>query len=255
VCLSPEKVEKTIESYKFELNDIRKPHSPIEFACNTFPHNIKNKKILIVGLGLSCGYVYDFLFKGAGEIFGIEPNISYLRIQKKHAKILGINPNNFSCDVAESLPFNDCTFDFIFCYTVIEHVQDVRKSLLEMHRVLNPGGVLYLEAPDYRIPQEPHYKLQFPLYFPLLNYFYSRLPSSLRKLIIRFTLIIQNKNTNFLNSINFLDEISLKQIFYSNGWSFFQHHFPPNLKYPKNILIRSLVKLGISRNISFFILK
>ncbi len=61
--------------------------------------------------------------------------------------------------LAEALPYDDGTFDLITCHTVIEHVEDVEKSLNEMARVLKPGGVLHLEAPNYIWPYEPHLQL------------------------------------------------------------------------------------------------
>ncbi len=65
---------------------------------------------------------------------------------------------------AESLSYEDDVFDLITCHTVIEHVEDVEQCLKEMARVLKPGGVLHLEAPNYIWPYEPHLQIwMFPL--------------------------------------------------------------------------------------------
>ncbi|WP_404385095.1 methyltransferase domain-containing protein [Caenispirillum salinarum] len=56
----------------------------------------------------------------------------------------------------ERLPFDDETFDFIYSTTVIEHVDDVNVCLAEMARVLKSGGAIYLDAPNYIFPYEPH---------------------------------------------------------------------------------------------------
>lgn len=50
-------------------------------------------------------------------------------------------------DIME-LPFEDNTFDKITCVSVIEHVQDDRKALKELIRVLKPGGRLIITT-DY----------------------------------------------------------------------------------------------------------
>jgi SAM-dependent methyltransferase len=44
------------------------------------------------------------------------------------------------------LPFRDATFDLVFSHSVIEHVTTADGYLRECHRVLRPGGVLYLST-------------------------------------------------------------------------------------------------------------
>jgi len=46
-----------------------------------------------------------------------------------------------------AIPFNDHTFDVILCSHVLEHVQDDRKAISELYRVLKPGGWAILMVP------------------------------------------------------------------------------------------------------------
>lgn len=46
------------------------------------------------------------------------------------------------------LPFPDNSFDFVFYHHVIEHVSDPSRSLDEIHRVLIPGGLIYVGTPN-----------------------------------------------------------------------------------------------------------
>ena len=50
--------------------------------------------------------------------------------------------------VATALPFPDSTFDFVICIEVLRylHRADNRQALLEMHRVLKPGGRMFLTS-------------------------------------------------------------------------------------------------------------
>lgn len=48
-----------------------------------------------------------------------------------------------------NIPFEDNTFDVIFCNHVLEHVEDDLKAMQEMHRVLRPGGWAILQIPFY----------------------------------------------------------------------------------------------------------
>ena len=54
-------------------------------------------------------------------------------------------------DASEHIPFDDSTFDEIHCIHVLEHVtRDRYEPMLgEMYRVLEPGGHLYVETPDF----------------------------------------------------------------------------------------------------------
>jgi len=46
---------------------------------------------------------------------------------------------------AEALPYRDESFDCVLFYAVLIHVLDVDAALAEAHRVLKPGGFLYLQ--------------------------------------------------------------------------------------------------------------
>jgi len=46
-------------------------------------------------------------------------------------------------------PFEDCSFDAVECYDVIEHLSDIPKSLQEIHRILRSDGVLKITTPHF----------------------------------------------------------------------------------------------------------
>jgi len=50
------------------------------------------------------------------------------------------------CD-AHDLPFADAAFDGVVAQAVLEHVVDPYRCVAEMHRVLNPAGLVYAETP------------------------------------------------------------------------------------------------------------
>lgn len=52
---------------------------------------------------------------------------------------------------SDNTPFPDCSFDLIFCYQAAHHFATHRRSLLEIKRILRPGGVaIYLHEPACR---------------------------------------------------------------------------------------------------------
>lgn len=75
---------------------------------------------------------------------------------------------------AENVPFKANTFDTILSHEVLEHVNDDRASILEMVRVLKPGGRIIIFVPNRWYPFETHgHYWQGEYHFgntPLINY-------------------------------------------------------------------------------------
>jgi SAM-dependent methyltransferase len=61
----------------------------------------------------------------------------------------GIGRAGFVQGDATRLPFAGASFDLVFSHSVIEHVSSAEGYLAECHRVLRPGGVLYLSTAPY----------------------------------------------------------------------------------------------------------
>jgi len=51
----------------------------------------------------------------------------------------------------ESLPFRENQFNLVVCYNVLDHVQNPREVLMEIHRVLLPDGQLVLGIDTFSI--------------------------------------------------------------------------------------------------------
>lgn len=82
----------------------------------------------------------------------------------------------------ESAQFPDCRFDAAFAWHVLEHLPDVRSSLVELHRVLKPNGLLAFSLPNVGC-WEPYvfgrnwYVWELPRHLHFFN------PSRLRRLL------------------------------------------------------------------------
>lgn len=155
------------------------------------------KRVLVVGAGTGAECVT--LARRQAVVFGVEPHEHALQILHLKARLHGLDRGAFLAGVAEHLPFRDESFDFVYCYTVLEHVQDVGQSLDEMVRVCRPTGYIFIQTPDYRFPYEGHYKL--PL-LPLA-------PRWLQAVSLR----VRGRPTKFLRSVNFLTGPQLDRLF------------------------------------------
>ncbi len=74
---------------------------------------------------------------------------------RKQPGAIGIDRNPASqadvlCDLDRfPYPFRDASFDRVRAVHVIEHVADVLRTMEEFHRLLRPGGRLYVVTPHY----------------------------------------------------------------------------------------------------------
>lgn len=65
---------------------------------------------------------------------------------------------SFMClDFSDGLPYDDQTFDIVFCSEVIEHMENPTTLVAEIRRVLLPGGVAIVTTPYLdSIPVDEH---------------------------------------------------------------------------------------------------
>lgn len=114
----------------------------------------KTEKVAEIIRRIHRGGIKDLLVVGCGE--GIEAAILAQRLD---AKVVGIDvEDNFDKEAlkfaaletgdAENLLFKDETFDFIFSYHALEHIQNPKKALKEIHRVLKKGGGFWIGTPN-----------------------------------------------------------------------------------------------------------
>jgi SAM-dependent methyltransferase len=100
-------------------------------------------------LDVGCGEKpYSNLF-AATEYIGID--IEHSGHDHKHSNI-DIFYNGIQ------IPFEDNSFDSIVCFEVLEHVFEPEKIILEMYRVLKPGGKIMITTPfiwnEHEIPYD-----------------------------------------------------------------------------------------------------
>ena len=53
---------------------------------------------------------------------------------------------DYEIGVGEALPYDDATFDAVICVDVLEHVRDLEQVLVEVARVLRPGGLFLFDT-------------------------------------------------------------------------------------------------------------
>ena len=122
-------------------------------------------RVLVDGCGV--GEYLSRINKESGQAIGLDIEFERaLEAAGKGATAL--------CAAGEALPFAAESFEALLSHEVIEHVQDDRQAAREMARVLKPGGVLLMFAPNRGYPFETHGVMWRGKYrfgnIPLVNY-------------------------------------------------------------------------------------
>lgn len=94
-----------------------------------------------------------FTLKEKKKVLHFAPEQEFYKRFKKQANIDYTTTDLFSplADVKAdicNLPFNDNSYDIIFCNHVLEHIPDDTKAMQELFRVMKPGGMGIFQIPQ-----------------------------------------------------------------------------------------------------------
>jgi ubiquinone/menaquinone biosynthesis C-methylase UbiE len=109
-------------------------------------YHFKNKKILEIGAGRS---EFLSLFDKDNEVTALDISPVLLKKNKAKAKLV--------VGDAENLPFADNSFDFVYLVGVLHHLEDQKKALQEIDRVLKTGGQVFISEPTKWSLNLPYY--------------------------------------------------------------------------------------------------
>ncbi len=103
----------------------------------------ENSNFLDLGCGTGWAVCYVCsLLKGRGNFIGID--ISKEMVEKAGINAQGLDNIAFYKASSEDLPLKNNYFDYIICTNSFHHYLNPLKALAEVHRVLKPGGKIYI---------------------------------------------------------------------------------------------------------------
>jgi len=126
------------ESYVLEEKGRRSSSRKILKILEKF--KIKGNKLLDVGC--STGFLLDEARKMRWDVTGVELSTWAAGYAREK---FGLKVYNTSL---KKIKMADNSFDVVILKDTIEHVLDPRALLLEIRRILKPGGILYVNTPD-----------------------------------------------------------------------------------------------------------
>ncbi|HET7762041.1 MAG TPA: class I SAM-dependent methyltransferase, partial [Phycicoccus sp.] len=115
-----------------------------------------------VDVGCSAGFIADELALAGARTSGVdidEPGLA--RARERFGERV-----DFRLARGEDLPFDDGSVDLVVLNHIYEHVVDPEAVVADIHRVLRPGGLLYLGVGHRWQVLEPHHRLPFLSWLP-----------------------------------------------------------------------------------------
>ena len=98
-------------------------------------------------LNVGCAHGPDFLpFKATFELYGVDFSVKMLALVQKYADKFDFKVDNVLAD-AQLLPFSSHAFDYAIAVATYHHIagrKERQNALLELNRVLRPGGEAFI---------------------------------------------------------------------------------------------------------------
>ena len=99
----------------------------------------------ILDVGSGGGLLAEEFARIGCAVTGVDPSTESLEVARAHAGQQGLDIGYLEAS-GDRLPFNDGEFPAIYCCDVLEHVDDVGRTVAEIARVLEPGGAFLYDT-------------------------------------------------------------------------------------------------------------
>lgn len=153
------------------------------------------KDSFVLDVGCALGGLLNSLSPHCDNLFGVDCTKNFVDISKERLKNADIRLAG-----AESLPFQDNSFDIVFADQVVEHLIDPNIFFKEANRVLKENGTLCIS-----VPNAIHYgdTSFFDFYFFLMReHVHHFSPQSLESIANKSGFVVEYEITTFPNLIS-----------------------------------------------------
>ena len=92
----------------------------------------------LLDIGCGSGFILHAADSLFSEVYGVDASMNMLLLARRYrAQLVRAS--------AYTLPFTDNAFHCVTCHATLHHLHDLEALFREIHRVLLPGGILYID--------------------------------------------------------------------------------------------------------------
>ena len=118
-------------------------------GSSSFAEFIKGKKVVDFACGGGGKSVY-LASVGADEVVGIDMNRIFIEQAHEIAGRKGVSDRcRFLCESASQTSLPDAMYDVVILNDAIDHIEPPEAALREAHRILKPGGRIFINFESY----------------------------------------------------------------------------------------------------------
>ncbi len=143
------------QRYKEELAK----RTSADYAAFFLPHLRPGMQLLDVGCGPGTITIDLAHVVAPGGVIGIDIDPMQVKEARAMGAGRGVTKVRFEVGDAYRLPFRDHSFDAVFAHTLLMHLREPVRALMEMRRVLRPWGIVGIRDPDvaagFYVPATP----------------------------------------------------------------------------------------------------
>ena len=105
----------------------------------------RSSRLSVLDVGCGGGLLAEEFARLGCRVTGVDPSAKSIEEARRHAATAGL-AIDYRTGCAEQLPTDDCAYDVVYCCDVLEHVNDVGRSINEIARSLRPGGLFLYDT-------------------------------------------------------------------------------------------------------------
>lgn len=163
------------------------------------------KKGSLLDIGAGTGAFVHHMKTNSWNVEGVEPDGGAIERASREYQ-LSLKPSS------ALFTFNNQSFDAVTMWHVLEHVHDLHGYIMQIKKIIKPGGTIFIAVPNYTSYDAEYYRSSWAAY-DVPRHLYHFSPASMHELMKKHGLVVKKMQPMWFDSFY----VSLLSEKYSTG--------------------------------------